>query len=253
VTGNPFDSHDRRRRFDDPDLTRRILDQTSGRACGRAEELLGGRWDGMLAAGDQELLMGHLDRCPACRELSLILDRLQPALPGLAEREPGPAFTARVLARTSRRQPVPNTRYPGRLERLAERLEHGLRRLWQRPRFALEAAWTAATLAALLVWGPLAPADAPDQAANLVRSGSAAVPELVTRVQQLKDSALLVGREVFGPRLDRLEQRVSRLTARAEHLRTEGLALWRSLTGDDGPDDQTDQNRRDDQRPPADE
>ena len=47
MTGNPFDSRDRQRRFDDPDLTRRILDQTSGGACGRAEALIGSRWDGM--------------------------------------------------------------------------------------------------------------------------------------------------------------------------------------------------------------
>jgi len=39
-------------RFDDPDLTRRILARTSGPACGRAETLLASRLDGALAADD---------------------------------------------------------------------------------------------------------------------------------------------------------------------------------------------------------
>ena len=59
---NPFDPRARQRRFGDPDLTRRILEQTSGSACARAEELLAGRWDGDPDPVAAELLAAHLDR-----------------------------------------------------------------------------------------------------------------------------------------------------------------------------------------------
>lgn len=228
MNGNPLDPRHRQRRFGDPDLTRRILARTSGSACGRAEELLGARWDGALAAGDRELLGAHLERCAACRELALILDRLQPLLPGLAEREPGPAFTARVLARTVGSQPVEDPRQlaadgslapggpssgsrrgrSGPLERAALALQERLRRAWQRPRFALEAAWTVAALAALLVWGPLAPRGVPEQASVLVRAGAGTVPELVTAVETLGAAALATGREKLVPLYQRAEDEI---------------------------------------------
>ncbi len=225
------------KRFDDADLTRRILDRTSGRACDRAEDLLGGRWDADVEDVDQHLLQGHVDGCPACRELETILDRLQPLLPGLAEREPGPAFTARVLARTSVVQPVPSLPAAGRLDRLARILENRLRGAWNRPRFALEAAWTAAALTALLVWSPLAPSAAPDQATGAVRAGASAAPELIAQVERLADSARVTGREIFGPRVDRLEQEVAEiytdLAGRFETVKQEGQSLWQRLAGDE--------------------
>ncbi len=221
MNGNPFDPRDRTRRFRDPDLTRRILERTSGRACDRAGQLLGARWDGALDAAETELLDTHLERCAGCRELALILDRLQPLLPGLAEREPGPAFTARVLARTAGSQPVPEAAgprpatprrpemapRPGLLERVALAATDRARRAWQRPRFALEAAWTVATLLALLVWGPLAPDGVPERADRMVRAGAGAVPELVVAVERLGEGALQQGQDELLPLVRRTERR----------------------------------------------
>lgn len=224
-------------RFNDADLTRRILDRTSGGACGRAEELLGSRWDATLAPLDDELLAGHLERCTACREVALILDRLQPMLPGLAEREPGPAFTARVLARTSGRQSVPGLLPTNLLDRLAGHLQDRLRETWQRPRLALEAAWVAATLTALLVWSPLAPSAASDQATQVVRAGVGAPSELIEQVEDFSRAALVAGREVLGPRAVRLEREANEflkdLRSRILTLKQEGRGLWDRLTDDD--------------------
>lgn len=223
--------------FDDAELTRRILDRTSGRACGRAEDLLGSHWDSDLERLDGQLLDGHLDGCAACREIATILDRLQPLLPGLAEREPGPAFTARVLARTSRVQPVPGLPAPGQIDRLAGWIGDGLRRVWNRPRFALEAAWTAAALTALLVWSPLAPIAASDQATGAVQAGASITPELIARVERLADSAILAGREILGPYAERLETRTAAISAELAHdieiVKQEGRELWQRLTGDE--------------------
>ena len=224
-------------RFHDSDFTRRILDRTSGGACGRAEDLLGSRWDATLAPLDDELLAGHLERCTACREVALILDRLQPMLPGLAEREPGPAFTARVLARTSRLQPVPGLLHTKLLDRLAGHLQDRIREAWQRPRLALEAAWVAAVLTALLVWSPLAPNAAPEQATQVVRAGAGAPSELIEQVEDFTRAALVAGREVLGPRAVRLETEVGEfftdLRGRILTLKQEGRVLWDRLTDDD--------------------
>lgn len=236
-TGNSFDDRDRLRRFDNPDLTRRILDQTSGGACTRAEDLLGSRWDASPDPLDDELLAGHLERCAACRELALILDRLQPLMPGLAEREPGPAFTARVLARTIRQQPVPAIKRPALLHRLAGHIQDRLVEAWQRPRIALEAAWVAAALTALLVWSPLAPSAAPDQALETVRAGAGAPRGLIEKVEDLSQAAVMAGREILGPRAERLESEAGKLFAdlrlRVQTLKQEGQGLWERLTDDD--------------------
>jgi hypothetical protein len=237
VSGKPHEPHGWQKRFDDVDLTRRILDRTSGRACGRAEDLLGARWDADNEPLDRELLDGHLAGCAACRELDTILDRLQPLLPGLAEREPGPAFTARVLAQTSRVRPVPSLPAPGRFDRLVQRATTRLRGVWNRPRFALEAAWTAAALTALLVWSPLAPSAAQEQVTGVARAGAGAAPELVARIEMLAESAVLAGREILGPHAERVEREAGEITAdlrvHFENLKQAGQSLWQRLTGDD--------------------
>lgn len=210
MNGNSFDPRRRQRRFGDRELTRRILDRTSGSACGRAEALLGGRWDHDLETGDEALLQEHLVRCAACRRLAAVLADLQPRLAALAERQPGPEFTASVLAATSGSQPVaaaaaPTTgpvRAPLRaIERWALSLQDALRRAWQRPRFALEAAWTAAALASLLVLSPLAPEQAPRQLGQVVQAGAHAVPELIEAAGRRAATTLAAGQELVAPPL----------------------------------------------------
>ncbi|MDY0110967.1 MAG: zf-HC2 domain-containing protein [Candidatus Krumholzibacteria bacterium] len=223
MKNNPFDPRRRQRRFGDPDLTRRILDQTSGPACARAEQLLGGRWDGELERVDAELLAAHLARCGDCRALAAALERLQPLLPLLAEREPGPAFTAAVLAATSRRQAAtgrePLTQIAPRprlataasltlLEHWAGRLQRSVRRAWERPRFALEAAWAAAAVATLLLFSPMAPAGAPARApaqvGQAVQAGVDIVPELVARIHGLAVVVQSEGRGRLAPAVARV-------------------------------------------------
>ena len=109
--------------------------------------LLGAAFDEPLAAPDRTLVAGHLEACAACRAVAAALDEAATALPELAEVDPGPAFTARVLAATSRR------RAGGRF---ADRWRAAWAALVGRPRFALEAAY-ALTLVLVLAGGnPLA-------------------------------------------------------------------------------------------------
>jgi hypothetical protein len=222
---------DRARRFASDDLTRRILARTSGGACRRAEALLAARWDGEPAPADAALLAGHLERCAACRQVARALDWARPRLTWLAVREPGPAFTAAVLARTVPRRPRrtdPAAASPAPLAGARRRLAASLQRLWWRPRIALEGAWAVCALAALLVWGPLAPAGVPTEASRLVRAGAASVPELVQTAAVAGEAALTAGHEQVAP----LAARAVAATGRAVDLVRSWWALARDLAGE---------------------
>lgn len=203
--------------FDNPDLTRRILAATSGSACARAESLLGADLDPV----DRALLEGHLGRCTPCRELAEALAWALPALPALAERDPGRAFTAAVLARTSRR--------PARgLVPSLERLILALPALVQRPRFALEAGWVGAVVAAILIWSPIAPSGTADQALAAVQTGGAVVPRLVQR--SVPELTVKIEQEVDAARQG-LRERASTVAAR-------GHSFWQAIFGVELTNDQ---------------
>ena len=89
-----------------PNLSTAVVARTGSTACARARTLLGAAFDEPLAAPDRTLVAGHLETCAACRAVAAALDEAATALPELAEVDPGPAFTARVLAATSRRPVV---------------------------------------------------------------------------------------------------------------------------------------------------
>lgn len=229
MINNPFDPGRRQRRFGDPDLTRRILDRTSGAACARAEELLGGSWDQDLEPVAAELLRRHCERCQQCRQLAAVLADLQPLLPELAEREPGRSFTAAVLSATSGQRLVAGrvgtaSGPLGRLEALALWLQASLQRAWDRPRFALEAAWVAAALVSLLVYSPLVtPLVTPQGPARLgqaVQAGFGVVPEVVEAAEDFCRGAVSRGGQLISPAVDWTRLRLRDLQDR-----------WTTLTG----------------------
>ena len=115
-----------------------VLRATSGSACGAAELQLCALVDGALDAVEAELVRGHLESCTGCAALFHALSELSEALPEMQEVDPGRAFTAAVIARTS----------GSRRSQLAARF----RALWMRPAFALEGAY----LGALVLVGVLA-------------------------------------------------------------------------------------------------
>ena len=145
-------------------LTKSILARTSGRACGRAQTLLGDRVDGRLEGLDRELVDAHLQQCRECSALARVLTRLGEDLPVFAELRPDAALLGDVLARTVR---------PARW---SARWDWGLavgRRLFERPRIAWEVA-SVTTMVVWLVfgasWSPLRAA--PVQALALIQQGA---------------------------------------------------------------------------------
>jgi hypothetical protein len=150
---------------EDPGLTRDILARTSGPACGRAAELLAGRWDSPPAAGDGALLDEHLAGCGDCAILASTLDWLAPLLPAMAEPDPGPRFTAAVLRATA--QAPTRIAAPAWLLRLRALA----RQWWARPRFAMEAAYAGTLVLVFLFGTPVSPLrEAPTRALSIMQN-----------------------------------------------------------------------------------
>ena len=133
----------------DAGFARDVLASTSGSACPRARLLLGGIPDAPLAPIDRTLVEAHLERCEACRVLAAALPAVIEALPALAEADPGPGFTARVMDATvrsaARTPPAPwRDRWLGWWDALAAR-----------PRIAWEAAYVLTLVLVLVVGDPV--------------------------------------------------------------------------------------------------
>jgi len=155
----------------DADLTAGILAATSGPPCVRARERLGEA----PGAVPDELLAAHLDHCTDCAGLAAVLDWLPDTLSDMAEAEPDAAFTFDVLRGTAG---VRARRRAGALPRLRQRLGAWWERQVARPQFAWEAAWVAATVAALLFLTPFAPGrGASERALRAVQAGPVRVEQ----------------------------------------------------------------------------
>ena len=91
--------NDRRRRNED--FVKNVLQRTSGSACERALNLLPELSDHQLEDLDRQLVQAHLEHCEGCRQVAVALGWLGSLLPDMAILEPGPDFTAAVLAGTT--------------------------------------------------------------------------------------------------------------------------------------------------------
>ncbi len=134
------------------DLTRDVLERTSGSPCAQAHALLCEQVDGTLHGVDAELLELHRNHCGDCAHLGTALIHLKEDLPALALADPGPRFVEQVMAAT-----LPLDR---RLVRLGRRLRQGWERIAQRPRFAWEGGYVGALLLFLIFGMPASPLSA---------------------------------------------------------------------------------------------
>ncbi|HEX9008758.1 MAG TPA: zf-HC2 domain-containing protein, partial [Holophagaceae bacterium] len=132
------------RSLDPEALTQAILARTSGAPCRRARALACDFVDGGLDGAQADLLRGHLAHCTACSALVRILAESGKLLPALAEADPGPWFTQRVLRSTSRRPAARGTD-----------ARTAWRRLLHRPRIALEAAYLGAVAGMMGLYAPV--------------------------------------------------------------------------------------------------
>ena len=122
-----------------PDITREVLEKTSGVACEKARMQMGDWVDAQLRQGDRELLELHLKHCPPCQDLAAVLLSLKADLPSMAEVTPDPDFCPSVLKATVARK------------RWRTHVAKWWENLFRRPRIA----WEAAYLGTLLIFGVL--------------------------------------------------------------------------------------------------
>jgi len=188
--GNRNDERERNERF-----VRDVLNRTSGSACDRACRQLSDLMDGNLAGMDRELVQAHLEHCDPCRAVAVTLGWLEPLLPEMAEIDPGPAFTARVLDRTIRRARIedPATAVPSGAAGLMDRVGGWWDRQILRPGFAAQVAYAATVILVLLTSVPGAPLrGVPGKALEFVQAGPTVPP--VIRPAMDKASGWVEGR-----------------------------------------------------------
>jgi hypothetical protein len=177
MSGHGSDPRDERRRNED--FVRDVLARTSGSACERACRQLSDLMGGVLKGMDRELVQAHLEHCDQCRAVAVTLGWLEPLLPEMAEIDPGPAFTARVLERTTGRARImaPGPAVPTGVAGLMDRVGRWWDRQILRPGFAAQLAYAATLILVLLTSVPGAPLrGVPGKALEIVQAGPTAVP-----------------------------------------------------------------------------
>jgi hypothetical protein len=177
MTGHGTGKDNERQRNED--FVRDVLARTSGSACDRACEQLSDLMDGALDGLDRELVQAHLEHCDPCRSVAVTLGWLEPLLPGMAEIDPGPVFTERVLAQTTGRTRVvaPLPAVPTGPAGLMDRVGNWWDRQILRPGFAAQMAYAATVILVLLTSVPGAPLKGvPGKALEVVQAGPLAAP-----------------------------------------------------------------------------
>lgn len=224
-------------RRDGEGFVRGVLARTSGSPCARAETLLPDLTDGMLADLDRQLVQSHLEHCAPCRSVAVALGWAGPVLPQLAAVDPGEAFTASVLARTSRRQrldlPSPATAKPGGLAGLMDRVGGWWAERILVPGFAPRVAYVATVVLVLLTAVPGAPLRAvPGAALKLMTAGPAALPGTAGAAQWV-DAQAAEGQAVVAGRWDGLAAALRERGERSRPARAQAVAhaaaAWRQL------------------------
>jgi anti-sigma factor RsiW len=159
---------------DEVDLLAGVMDRTAGPACAAAAEHLPALADGEMDAASREILQSHVAHCAACTALLVTLEESRAVLPTLAEIEPPPDFTTRVLAHTS-----------GAPRRAA--VADWWQRFLARPRASLELAYIGTLILVLLVGNPVSAFHgASDTASRIAGAG-------VERLAHVKPPAATAG------------------------------------------------------------
>lgn len=201
-------------RTDEPQrLAASVIAASTGPACERARSLLAGEPDGPLARLDRDLVAAHLEQCAPCRDVAADLGALSMALPDLAVLDPGPGFTERVLAVTSRR--------PAAARGVA--WWRGRWAVWvARPRFAWEVAYVATLCWVVVLGGPVTAWEwsASKVAAVAERPLPERVLELRVDVPSLKTALV----SEAAPRVGAVEGMAARLAGRMVDLWRTGAA-----------------------------
>ena len=135
---------------EDDDLLPAVLSQTIGSPCARAETLLPALVDKHLDADGREVLEAHLAHCDSCSRLLAVMQEAEHVLPALAEIQPPPGFTQRVLSATTAGTPLAAGVGAAALE------WPWWMRILARPRASLELGYVGAVLLVVLLGNPVA-------------------------------------------------------------------------------------------------
>jgi hypothetical protein len=231
------------------DLLAGVLARTSRAACERVRPMLAermaqlgvehGRLRFRSDAGERDervdAVIAHVDGCARCAAFGRALLRLRHELPELAERDPGGAFVAGVMTATRGvRSAAVGTRW-------RERIRWRWEGLAQRPRLALEGAYAAVLIGALLFGLPSQSlAELPARAFGGARQEAGRIERVVSSgVDSLVGLGSSVWNESSGRAVEYLTARragapgaatfADGLRAQAADARQVATAIWERL------------------------
>ena len=224
------------RRDDRERFVRDVLARTSGSPCARCEDQLPDLADGRLQGLDRQLVHAHLEHCGGCRSLAVAMGWIEPMLPQMAVVDPGAAFTAAVLARTSLRRRLaapPAHARPSGLPGLMDRLGRWWGERIFQPGFAAQAAYAATVVLVLLTAVPGAPLrKVPGQALTVMTAGPTAVPA-VAAAANWADGQAGTARAAMKARWQAIDGGLGARLARTVEARGQCAyhlgAMWREL------------------------
>ncbi len=217
-------------------FVRDVLARTSGSPCLRCEERLPDLADGLLENLDRQLVQAHLEHCSGCRSLAVAMGWCEPVLTQLAVVDPGEAFTAAVLGRTTLRQrlaaPAAGTQ-PAGLPGLMDRLGRWWGERIFQPGFAAQVAYVATVLLVLLTAVPGAPLrKVPGEALKVMTAGPTAVPAVAGAAAWADERTGAAGAALKG-RLQVIDGGLDARMVRSAEARGQCAyhlgAMWREL------------------------
>lgn len=170
------------------EFVRNVMNRTSGSPCQRAHELLPGLAGNELEELDRQLVQAHLEHCEPCRSVAVTLGWLGDLLPRMAVLDPGPDFTAAVVARTtgahSSAEKAVRAGHTIGPAGLMDRIGRWWEKQILKPQFAMQFAYVATVVLVLLTALPVSPfRGAPEKALATMQAGPTALPGVGTAQQ----------------------------------------------------------------------
>jgi len=197
-----------------------LLRKTAGSSCARATANLCAWVDGELDATEADLVQLHVAHCADCAEVTAALHAMAADLAGMAEIDPGPAFTRDAVdrARAALHRPA-----------WAARWREEWQKLLLRPRASMELATAGCLLLVLLCGLPFSPMrQMPRQALQVAQINPvAAVVASATRLEPAwRDYGLPVWEHSGAPLADHVGAAVDRFVA----SRPQAAVAWNDVS-----------------------
>lgn len=205
-------------------LASKVLNILQLDVCVAAQDALCEQKPEILAL-DESLAM-HLETCPDCAALSQVVLQLNHELPALREIQAPIFFTSRVLARTSKQRPTPNE--PSVIQKNTWRSLS--KRISQRPRFAIEAAYVLSLSLVIAIGTPALGLDRRSDVDQIISSARSLGEQQSQMLREQNDQIVRSSREQWVKLYDTTYTQITTNTQRTQDwINTQAAQLMQTV------------------------